>query len=320
MSLLPFFSKGKDCVRNKIKGFYLKARYLFSNKLTIIVLSPENGPVRQVQVPLLSKLIIKAAAGVIFVLTIGLVFDSFYLHHYIALHQEDYAKADVLQSQLQEKNTEIANLTQKNSNLSSSSISDMKTFESQALSIINSQRSRNGISRGLGTPDQGLSSIIDQNDLTLNDHLELLQQLYNASVKDQNLLDHFPSILPLGETGIISSPFGYRYNPFGGRSSEFHDGVDFACDLGTPVHAAADGVVTFAGWDYTYGRKVEINHGNGIVTFYGHNSRLVVSAGQQVKKGDLISYSGNTGRSSGPHLHYGMHVSGSPVNPLTYAS
>ena len=148
--------------------------------------------------------------------------------------------------------------------------------------------------------------------------MELFQQYYEAALKFKAKLDHTPSIMPV--QGEIASLFGYRKNPFGGWSKEFHDGVDIACDYGTPVLATADGVVTFSGWDGVYGRKVEIDHGNGIVTYYGHNSKLIVEVGQKVTKGEVIAYNGNSGRSTGAHLHYGAIVNGKSTDPLLFTN
>ena len=120
-----------------------------------------------------------------------------------------------------------------------------------------------------------------------------------------------PSIWPT--QGYVSSPYGLR---FGG--TEFHPGIDIAAEMGTPIVAAADGVVTAAGWNGGYGNMVDIDHGDGIVTRYGHASALAVSVGQQVRRGETIAYVGSTGRSTGPHLHYEVRVGGQPVNPAAY--
>lgn len=112
-------------------------------------------------------------------------------------------------------------------------------------------------------------------------------------------------------SGRISSPFGPRW----GR---MHNGLDIAINTGTPVRAAADGRVTFAGWNGGYGILVIVDHGNGVETRYAHNSRLNVKVGQQVSRGQIVSYSGNTGNSTGPHLHFEIRYRNSPVNPQTY--
>jgi murein DD-endopeptidase MepM/ murein hydrolase activator NlpD len=116
-----------------------------------------------------------------------------------------------------------------------------------------------------------------------------------------------------------TSPFGERADPFNGRPA-FHPGVDLAAPYGTPVYATAAGVVTFAGWSGGYGKIVEISHGDGIVTRYGHLSRYIVLVGEHVEKGAQIGYEGSTGRSTGPHVIYEIDVNGEPQNPAKFMS
>jgi murein DD-endopeptidase MepM/ murein hydrolase activator NlpD len=118
--------------------------------------------------------------------------------------------------------------------------------------------------------------------------------------------------------GEISSPFGWRDSPFGGRSEGFHDGLDLANNVGTPILAAGDGTVISAGWKPVYGRTIEINHGNGLVTKYSHNSQLLVSEGDKVKKGQKIALMGTTGRSTGPHLHFTLFKQNIVQDPMIY--
>lgn len=118
--------------------------------------------------------------------------------------------------------------------------------------------------------------------------------------------------------GKISSSFGWRKSPFGGRSEGFHDGLDLANNTGTPIVAAGDGKVIWAGWKPVYGRTIEISHGNGLVTKYGHNSKLLVNVGDKVKKGQTIAIMGTTGRSTGPHLHFSLLKQNVPVDPYIY--
>ena len=121
-----------------------------------------------------------------------------------------------------------------------------------------------------------------------------------------------PSIWPC--SGDVSSPYGLRWG-----GSDFHPGIDIANDMGTPIVATADGVVEVAGWNSGgYGNMVDIDHGNGIMTRYGHASQVVVTAGQPVKRGQIIAYMGSTGFSTGPHCHYEVHVNGQVVNPASY--
>ncbi|WP_127448069.1 murein hydrolase activator EnvC [Veillonella sp. 3310] len=115
----------------------------------------------------------------------------------------------------------------------------------------------------------------------------------------------------------ITSDFGWRIHPIYG-TRRLHAGTDFGVDEGTPVHAADGGVVVEAGWVSGYGYTVIIDHGNGMSTLYAHNSEVAVSPGQTVSKGQVVSYSGNTGGSTGPHLHFEVRINGEPTDPMGY--
>lgn len=124
-----------------------------------------------------------------------------------------------------------------------------------------------------------------------------------------------PDIWPV--SGVVSSHFGFRISP-GGIGSTYHEGLDIASSYGNPVHATANGRITQAGWVNGYGYLVEIDHGNGIKTRYGHNSAILVSVGDQVVEGQTISLIGSTGNSSGPHCHYEVRVNGEAVDPTLF--
>lgn len=115
----------------------------------------------------------------------------------------------------------------------------------------------------------------------------------------------------------LTSRYGWRDNPFVGGAKQFHYGVDLGCYEGTPVLATKDGVVTHADYDAGYGNRVDINHAGGWLSIYGHNNRILVKVGQVVHKGDIIALSGNTGASTGPHVHYELHQNGTPIDPNT---
>jgi len=117
--------------------------------------------------------------------------------------------------------------------------------------------------------------------------------------------------------GYITSTFGFRLDPFTGGKAH-HMGIDFDANMGDPVHAAADGVVSFAGVKTGFGNVIEIDHGNGYSTLYGHNSALVARVGDLVHVGQVIAKAGSTGRSTGPHIHFEVHVNGVPVNPAPF--
>ncbi len=127
---------------------------------------------------------------------------------------------------------------------------------------------------------------------------------------------HLPSIKPID--GFFTSSFGWRLHPILDVYKE-HEGQDIGCDPGTRVHATADGVVDFAGPAHDgLGIKVEVDHGYGYKTIYGHLSKVLVKEGKRVKRGDLIALSGNTGLSTAPHLHYEVRLNGVPRDPKTY--
>ena len=124
-----------------------------------------------------------------------------------------------------------------------------------------------------------------------------------------------PSLWPV--TGQITASFGERLDPFSGEG-EFHKGVDISAAYGSAVHVSADGVVISVETRPGYGHLVVVDHGYGTETWYGHLSGFNVEVGQQIHRGDVIGYSGNSGRSTGPHVHYEIRLNGAPVNPWRY--
>ncbi|MEI6098770.1 MAG: M23 family metallopeptidase [Alphaproteobacteria bacterium] len=126
-----------------------------------------------------------------------------------------------------------------------------------------------------------------------------------------------PLGMPVHTATRFTSGFGYRSDPFNG-SGRMHEGQDLAGDYGSPIYATADGTVTYAGWENGYGRLIRITHAFGIETRYGHLSQIRVDVGQKVSRGERIGDMGNSGRSTGTHLHYEVRLSGSAVNPMTF--
>lgn len=132
-------------------------------------------------------------------------------------------------------------------------------------------------------------------------------------------LTHVPAIQPVSSEDLrtLSSGFGRRRDPVYG-TSRFHEGMDFASDIGTPVYATGDAKVVWADWKSGYGNLVELDHGYNYITRYGHLSEIKVQPGQLVKRGDLIALVGNTGKSTGPHLHYEVRYKGEAQNPVNF--
>ncbi len=145
-----------------------------------------------------------------------------------------------------------------------------------------------------------------------SDDFELLLGKLEAQ---KNLLAHTPAIRPA--RGWTTSKFGYRQSPFTGKR-EFHKGLDIANRKGSPIVATADGIVTFTGRKGLLGEVLVIDHGHGITTRYAHLDKIVCKKGTPVKRNEIIAHMGNSGRSTGPHLHYEVRLNGVPVNPTKY--
>ncbi len=142
-----------------------------------------------------------------------------------------------------------------------------------------------------------------------------LQDLYELLVDQKSFLAALPTIKPA--IGYFTSGFGIRKSPYG-RGVKMHEGLDIANHAGTAIRATANGQVRFAGRKPGYGRTVIINHGYGLETWYGHTRKIFVKKGQKIQRGQKLAGVGNTGRSTGPHVHYEVRVHGIPVDPLHY--
>ncbi|ATW02616.1 peptidase M23 [Sphingorhabdus sp. YGSMI21] len=145
---------------------------------------------------------------------------------------------------------------------------------------------------------------------------KLIFDKWSGQGKKEEVKLTIPSRKPVKDFTLTSS-YGFRSDPFKGRRAN-HKGLDMAGPIGTPIYATADGIVGRAQWLGGYGKYIEINHGNGIQTRYGHMSRLNVEANARVKSGDLIGFMGSTGRSTGSHLHYEVRIAGEAVNPIPF--
>lgn len=156
---------------------------------------------------------------------------------------------------------------------------------------------------------------------------QLLEYEKQAEIVEQQIWEYqrqlnrkaggFAPIAPLRSRLVVTSRFGPRPDPFRGTPSS-HGGVDFAANVGDPVYAIEDGLVIHAGWDDIYGNRVVIDHGNGVASWYGHNSEIVVKVGQEVAQGQLIAKAGSTGYSTGAHLHLEIRIDNVKQDPLAY--
>ncbi len=217
-----------------------------------------------------------------------------------------------------------------------SELSDLKDFEKKMRIIanLNVDEDKNENLSGVGgsMPDdldptvemkakqsaliQEMHEQVNHLDQVAVSQQERFETLYKHMEKQRNMLACTPTIRPVDD-GYITSNFGYRISPFTERK-EFHKGLDIAAKLGSPIIATADGVISFAGKNGLLGNMVAIDHGYGITTRYGHCSKILKNKGDKVKRGDVIALVGNTGRSTGPHVHYEVKLNGVQVNPDRY--
>lgn len=198
---------------------------------------------------------------------------------------------------------------------------DQKQEQLASLQLMASEVS---VALGLKRKLEGADDIADEGPLvpTFKESIEEYNFLKSASFSrlhheyartwQKNIV---PSMWPVN--GVLLSRFGERTDPFSGEGA-IHGGVDISAPTGTPVHAAADGIVARAEYFGAYGKLVVIDHGNGMSTRYGHLSRFDVVPGQEVRRGDVIAFSGQTGRATAPHLHYEVRMGGAAVNPHAY--
>jgi murein DD-endopeptidase MepM/ murein hydrolase activator NlpD len=192
------------------------------------------------------------------------------------------------------------------------------TIETQAVNqlSLNPNRintidySRPGVSDVYARNSGGPLSIADMDpeDAEIEKQLRAIQVTSNQA--------HIPAMW--AHMGKINNEFGFRRNPFGGRTYEFHGGMDIDGERGEQVIAPANGVVTEAGWKGGYGNMVEVDHGNGLKTRYGHLSKIDVQIGDSITRGQVMAFIGSTGRSTGPHLHYELRLNDRPINPRRF--
>lgn len=299
---------------------------------TFMVVPNNTGTTRSLNIPYFAVLIF------FFLLGVNIYFLVRYptrIHKIVGLQRQIDQLSDIINRQDRDlrqidpslkKTQEIEEQINKNNKLAAE-IQELYT------EILRKTKGNKPVSRGLTyrpvqLPQYKLSSA--DNDLTklqiLNENLDFLEKEIIKS--DNNLqslirdlqsydleLNHTPTIWPV--YGKITSGFGRRFHPITRKWSR-HTGVDLSARMHTRVRVTADGVVEYAGYNGGYGWCVIVNHGYGYKTLYAHNSKLLVKRGQKVRKGEIITYSGSSGQSTGPHLHYEVWRNGSRVNPVNY--
>lgn len=209
-------------------------------------------------------------------------------------------------TELDERLTVMLNLDDEQANAQVVGVGGSPSLELASLSLAHK------------SPDKAIrqmhSSLNHLEDAVFNGR-ESKASLYRILENRKRLLASTPSIWPV--KGWLSSSFGTRLSPFT-NEKEFHKGIDISTRKKTPIVAPADGIVVYVGRKPGYGRTLRIDHGYGLVTRYAHLQKALLKRGQRVKRGEKIALVGNTGRSTGPHLHYEVHRNGIPVDPLRY--
>ncbi|MDJ0914037.1 MAG: peptidoglycan DD-metalloendopeptidase family protein [Desulfobacterales bacterium] len=302
-------------------------------KISFFVVNTSGSPIRQFAA---SVWFLRLAALSVFAC---LVLFGYIVYDYYNL-KSAFFHSHKLENQIAAQLNEITNQRNQIQNFANEinslkgKLISLNGFEKKIRTIANIEQSENesnlfGIGGSIPEDlDANIELVKKHNSLIREMHEQVGQLEFAAStqkkgfesllkyLQDQrNLLAATPAVRPT--RGWVTSRFGYRISPFTGRR-EFHKGLDIATRKGTPIIATADGVVTYAGNKGLLGKTLVIDHGHGMVTRYGHCDKLLKKAGTRVKRGDSIATIGNTGRSTGSHVHYEVRLNGVPVNPEKY--
>jgi murein DD-endopeptidase MepM/ murein hydrolase activator NlpD len=293
-------------------------------KITFFVTSNSTGPIRKVT---LSKRVLKFIALLI---SIGMAVGTGFTVDYFSLRQRHKVGSTDGFAALHPNN--IQKLTY-DINSIRSKLAEMSVLEEKLRLLakvdFDAKKNLNGMGGPLPEDIDPKSEIRNRPGELLLEMRNQLVQLEQASIDREQNLETLLEILrrkqeifertPRGRPtpGRISSGYGWRQSPFTGKR-EFHRGIDIAIYKGAPVKAPANGVVTSVGNQGGLGKMIVIDHGNGVVTRYGHLNKILKKPGDRIQRGEVIARVGNTGRSSGPHLHYEMQVGGFPVNPKKF--
>jgi murein DD-endopeptidase MepM/ murein hydrolase activator NlpD len=267
-----------------------------------------HGRLRRIHIPHQSIYLVLALALFGSVSLFGMVSSYLRMTWKVANYNSLRSEVDTLRSKYQELQREN---DQKQEQLASLQL--MASEVTLALGLNRTAAGTDDISEE-GTLAPSFKESIEEYNFLKSASFSRLNHTYARSWQ-KNIV---PSLWPVN--GRVLSRYGDREDPFNSEGSHFHTGVDISAEMGTPVHAAADGVVYLAEYAGRYGKMVVVDHGNGMQTRYAHLSRFDVVPGQEVRRGEVIAFSGATGRVTAPHLHFEVRLGGSPVNPYPYLS
>ncbi|MFO7713360.1 M23 family metallopeptidase [Desulfosarcina sp.] len=304
-----------------------------AKKISFIVLSNSGTTVKQIAAPVVLLVALSLVA------VCGTVLIGMFLYDYLALKQSVVGSQKLAQTiddqrgEIGQQRLQIQSFAHE-INLLKEKLVQLDQFEEKIRVIANLEPSRSGdnlFGVGGAAPEdldpqleitqrhEGLMRAMHQQMGELGAASQRQEGSFSSLLEklegQRNLLASTPAIRPT--SGWMTSSFGQRVSPFTGRK-EFHKGVDIANRNGTAILATANGVVAFAGEKGTMGNVLVIDHGHGMITRYAHLSEFLKKQGAKVKRGDIIAQMGNSGRSTGPHLHYEVHLNGVPINPAQY--
>jgi len=306
-------------------------------KISFVVLSNSGAPAKQMCA---SKASIRLVGVFILACLISVgyvVYDYFQLKQTMVHLQTRASHLTNELTEIQSQRQQIQEFASEINSLKGHLVS-LNNFEKKIRIIANIEKTddSNNIFGVGGSIPEDLDArlpLMEKHNSLMRDMHEQINELNRASIHQkgefesllksledqQNLLASTPAIRPIsrGEKSWVTSSFGFRRSPFTGQR-EFHRGFDISTRKGTPILATAEGVVTFVGKKGLLGNTVIIDHGHGMVTRYGHCSKFLKKRGEKVKRWEPIALVGNTGRSTGPHVHYEVRLNGIPVNPYKY--
>lgn len=297
---------------------------MFFKKITVFLLPDGENNVKQFRLPIPSPTLLS-------LFLISFLALSFWFGYDYYSMKSQMPRLAQLEKETEQKKQQIIHMAQRVDQITHE-MGVLKDFDRKLKVMVNLETSDEEV-HGLGGPapifsdrqnaegkdEKELARLMHRSLDNLENEMAIGEQdkadLYEFFENQKMLLASTPSIWPT--KGWMSSRFGYRSSPFTGKK-EFHKGIDVATRMSAPIVAPADGMVSFTGRDGGYGRVVTIRHGYGLVTKYAHLKKALVKKGQRVKRGETIALVGNSGRSTGPHLHYEVHLNNMAVDPLRY--
>lgn len=312
-------------MQKKLSELYLKIKKVFSRRLTLMVVP--HSTVRSFRVHFtfsFAVFLFLFWTGVTSWATWAVISNIDYwnmkVNHQILKFKVQYFAAELKKSrefvdQLREADVQLRKLLQMKNRRMILEAQDEKSGQGGAESFERSVLQKELSKRIWEISD---SEIHDLSQVLLKESMERLESYKEISeyiADERRLYRCTPRGWPT--VGRTTSYFGQRISPFRGVP-QFHTGIDIANEQGTPVYVTGDGFVELAGWEGGYGRLVIVSHGFGYITYYGHNSAILVKVGERVKRGQVIAYMGDSGSSTGNHVHYEVWSNGRPINPWKY--